>query len=513
MTVINSFLSTRWDKLGKLGGKATIANALISSGAELATRNKEAGFFEKVCSNLNVGADLLAAGLTFFCAGNPYVLGGVAAFYIGRALIRPVMTALSGGSLTDIGVDVGRGAMDVALNFSALKVGKLFSALSKANTAIVPRAAAAVENLLVKTGASTPEALAKLTKTVDILTDEATTASKMLKGAEKSLASANTGLKSNFKATLKDLKENHPELYGKYKVVAGASRKYHKTKQAHEASTAAFREALKNRTTISNEAFEQSKQAVFRSGQALDRSEQALVKSGQALGKQRTMPEAANTLRSVIVTERKILQPLVAEARIAKEAAEEALKNATQDAVLQKAVTDTTKAFTDLQATAKLLRTKSIALGKGTRKIRFAQKDIADFTKWNTDRQGALKNAQDALAKASLPNATITEEIVNLQSSALGNTLRVDKRRLFKDTMEVGFGKEQAAALGHMAQRSKAIPTIVTKKAESFLDRALERTLAAREKVAKAAAAKAAQTPVPGHTYSNGGILIPSWSA
>lgn len=170
-------------KMAKPGQRTTGGFGAISAGIDLFTSND--GFFGK---SINVLEG--AASLAVLFSANPYLLFGVAAWFVGKAIFNAVtkgLPALFKGNITEAGLIFGKSALDIAFNCSALKIFKQFGISKVLNTGLPARSEASVSKLLVSTTDDVATATTKLTETV-------TTVGNEVKAAKNLLATSRNGI-------------------------------------------------------------------------------------------------------------------------------------------------------------------------------------------------------------------------------------------------------------------------------------------------------------------------------
>lgn len=390
-------------KMAKPGQRTTGGFGAISAGIDLFTSND--GFLGKSVNILEG-----AASLAVLFSANPYLLFGVAAWFVGKAIFNAVtkgLPALFKGNITEAGLIFGKSALDIAFNCSALKAGKMFGKLKDINTGLFSRSESSIASLLVKNGDDVASAGEKLTRTVTTLESEVSQAEKLLETSTQAYKASQKALRKETFIMLKELKKSNPDQYskliGELKLVKGSGER---VKQASS--------QLKN---------------IFSA--------------------------ESNLLKSQITAAEKLAKETAE--KLAKETAEKAAEASIKAA--KEAAEKAAKELADLNAKLAAIEAKSsklTSLTKATNKVNPSKINIKTGDKSISlkeliaDRKAALAKAQEAVALHA--KSGVTDEVISLQNKALEKSFGLNTKDFIYDLTRVGFGDKEAEAAAHMAK-------------------------------------------------------------
>lgn len=185
-TPISSF------KAGSASQRSTGGFGVVSSGIDLFTSND--GILGKALTTAEG-----AASLAVIFSANPYLLFGVSAWFVGKALFNAAtkgLPALFKGNITEAGMVFGKSALDIAFNCSALKIFKQFGISKILNTGLAARSEASMAKLALTTADDAAVATTKLAESTTAITGEVKAAQKMLVSSRKSIIATETQIAS-----------------------------------------------------------------------------------------------------------------------------------------------------------------------------------------------------------------------------------------------------------------------------------------------------------------------------
>lgn len=234
-----------------------------------------------------------AASLAVVFSANPYLLFGVSAWFVGKALFNAVtkgLPELFKGNFTEASMVLGKSALDVYFNCSALKIFKEFGVSKILNTGLAPRGD--VSKLLANRGVDdAATAAAKLTQTTTTIGNEVKAATGMVNKATKATKAIDDQIIAlvEKEAAAKLATETAKKAATEAAEQLAKNTTDEVLKKASEEASKKFLEATAKQTAIeaekkiANQLLNKSKAALENANKLLANRQAALLKAEKAL--------------------------------------------------------------------------------------------------------------------------------------------------------------------------------------------------------------------------------------
>ena len=387
-------------------------NGTISPVLDMAT--SEQGIIGK---GINL-AEFAASSAVLFTA-NPYLLAGVAAWFIGKGILNFVfkgIPALLKGDAMGAGMITLQSATNILLNFGALKAFKLRGFLAGRNFGLVENAA---RDTLIVRNFSEQGAQRGLERVFSQVGQEVRTAENMLTSASNTVRSAERSLKSGCRGAINNLRREAPTEYAALRSDLRGRFAAFRTSKGRNVSRQEVREFLRNtRAEQFNGILQKDGNGKLTSGALSRRVTDLGSQLGTARNELQVATEAAKEAATKRVAE---LETKLAEAGRLRQA-------------LNRQVQAVRKAGQGLNRAEILLANRSQALEQASR-----TRDI--FTSLN----GVAPTTEQA------------NNMILLQGAALRETLATNTSGLAHDVLRVGLGREPAGAAMNFAGRARGV--------------------------------------------------------